>query len=113
MRVTADKKTFQTTIFIAGSHPHFEGHFPLAPVFPGVSQIDLVMDQARREWGEDLRCAGVKRAKYRSILKPDTKVQLALTLLNSCDLSWILSDETQIFSSGDVTVRPSSPSAQR
>lgn len=100
--MTAERKSLQTSIFIARTHPHFEGHFPLASVFPGVSQIDLVLGLAREHWGKDLRCAMVKRAKYRAIIKPDSRVELSITLTGAEELSWVLRDEVQIFSTGDL-----------
>jgi 3-hydroxymyristoyl/3-hydroxydecanoyl-(acyl carrier protein) dehydratase len=103
--VVTDKKVFETKIFISGAHPHFDGHFPITSVFPGVSQIDLVMNSARQQWDGDFRCAMVKRAKYRAILLPDSEVSLTITLQNDFDLSWILRDERQIFSTGDLRLK--------
>lgn len=87
---------------LRADHPDFAGHFPGHPVFPAVSQIDLVMGFLEESLGMRLRLRQVRRAKFRSLLLPESRVQLKVTLLSESEAEWLLRDETHIYSSGEV-----------
>ncbi|MCO7513251.1 AMP-binding protein [Pseudomonas guariconensis] len=56
----------------------FTGHFPQAPVLPGVVQIDWAIAQARELLGIDGRFVGMEVLKFQQLVRPGD--ELALTL---------------------------------
>jgi 3-hydroxymyristoyl/3-hydroxydecanoyl-(acyl carrier protein) dehydratase len=93
-------------IHIAKDHPHFEGHFPLSPVLPGVSQIDLVIHFLRSELAGPVRIARIRHAKFRAVLRPDTHVELHLETLAPWTYRWVLKDERSTYSMGEIELQP-------
>ena len=67
---------FQRDICVAADHPSLPGHFPAAPLVPGVMLLDHVA-QALREW-RDLRLTRVLEAKFMAPLLPDQHATLDL-----------------------------------
>jgi len=58
---------------------YLEGHFPGAPIVPGVAQIVAIAEsQARRAWPELGGSAGLRRVKFMAALKPGDTLELHL-----------------------------------
>lgn len=57
---------------------HFSGHFPAAPVVPGVAQIGWAMSLAQRDLHPELRFAGMEALKFQRLLRPGDVAALAL-----------------------------------
>ncbi|MBO1016968.1 acyl-CoA synthetase [Achromobacter sp. SD115] len=57
---------------------HFSGHFPTAPVVPGVVQIGWAMSLAQRDLHPELRFAGMEALKFQRLLRPGDVAVLAL-----------------------------------
>lgn len=57
---------------------YFAGHFPTAPVVPGVAQIGWVLALAQRDLLPDLRFAGMEALKFQRLLRPGDVAELAL-----------------------------------
>ncbi len=56
--------------------PWFSGHFPGEPILPGVAQLGMVFDAINRACGKNLKISGVKRVKFKQIIKPSNKIQI-------------------------------------
>ncbi len=97
-----DQPVFRSRIFIARDHPDFDGHFPGYPVFPAVSQIDLVVDLLAEELGSPVKSRVVRRAKFRAMLLPESMVDLELTLLAKDRVRWLLRSDSNIYSQGEL-----------
>lgn len=67
---------FHRDICVAADHPSLPGHFPGAPLVPGVVLLEQVA-QALREW-RDLRLTRVLEAKFVAPLLPDEHAALDL-----------------------------------
>ncbi len=68
---------------IKKNHPHFNGHFKHYPVFPGVSQINLIKKFLIFHLNyEKLKIKSIEKCKFTNIIKPNTKVILNLNLIN-------------------------------
>ncbi|WP_266180241.1 hydroxymyristoyl-ACP dehydratase [Dyella humicola] len=67
---------YQRDICVAADHPSLPGHFPGAPLVPGVVLLEQVA-QALREW-RDLRMARVLEVKFVAPLLPDERATLDL-----------------------------------
>jgi 3-hydroxymyristoyl/3-hydroxydecanoyl-(acyl carrier protein) dehydratase len=65
-------------VSIPDSHPAFAGHFPGAPVLPGVVQIGLVLD-ALREVGPPLVVVRIPFVRFRSAVGPGDVLDMRMT----------------------------------
>jgi len=71
----------QVVCTIAASHPAFPGHFPGAPLLPGVSLLAEVLEAARSHAEPARRLAAggtLAVAKFLAPVRPDTEIVLAL-----------------------------------
>jgi acyl-coenzyme A synthetase/AMP-(fatty) acid ligase/3-hydroxymyristoyl/3-hydroxydecanoyl-(acyl carrier protein) dehydratase len=57
---------------------YFSGHFPAAPVVPGVAQIGWALSLAQRDLCPELRFAGMEVLKFQRLLRPGDIASLAL-----------------------------------
>ena len=61
--------TFETSRRIPADHPSLAGHFPNAPIVPGVVVLDEVA-AALAEWREGSRLIGIPFVKFLAPIKP-------------------------------------------
>jgi acyl-coenzyme A synthetase/AMP-(fatty) acid ligase len=76
---------------------YFQGHFDIAPVLPGVVQIEWAMQYGRRYFALPARFRGINALKFQHVIRPDMPVQLELvhdTQKNSLNFRY-LSDAGQ------------------
>jgi 3-hydroxymyristoyl/3-hydroxydecanoyl-(acyl carrier protein) dehydratase len=57
---------------------YFDGHFPGAPVVPGVVQIKWALELARRYLDVGGGFAGLERLKFQQLMTPGTRATLTL-----------------------------------
>ena len=60
----------------SGKSPWFSGHFPGEPILPGVAQLGMVFDAIKQVRGKKLKISGVKRVKFKQIIKPGDNIQI-------------------------------------
>jgi len=56
--------------------PWFSGHFPGEPILPGVALLWMVFDAIKQACSKNLKISGVKRVKFKQIIKPSDKIQI-------------------------------------
>jgi len=56
--------------------PWFSGHFPGEPILPGVALLGMVFDAIKQACGKNIKISGVKRVKFKQIIKPGDKIQI-------------------------------------
>lgn len=57
----------------------FAGHFPGDPILPGIAQLGMVGEVARRAIGEQMRLSGFSRIKFKKIVRPGDELTVTLT----------------------------------
>jgi len=57
---------------------YFDGHFSVAPVLPGVVQVDWAFHYGRRWFGLDAGIAGMAALKFQQMIRPEQPVRLEL-----------------------------------
>ncbi len=77
-----DKNEIEAEIQVPPGSPWFSGHFPGDPILPGVAQIGMVKDVIRQARGQDLSVLGVRRVRFKQIIRPDDNLHLVAVPLN-------------------------------
>lgn len=57
----------------------FAGHFPGAPLLPGVAQLHLAIGYACEQWAIEERFSGLEMLKFQRPLQPGVEVTLQLS----------------------------------
>ena len=71
---------YASTLCVSAGHPSLPGHFPGAPVVPGVVVLDHVL-QAAQEWqARALSVSGLKQVKFHAPLLPDERADISLEM---------------------------------
>jgi 3-hydroxyacyl-[acyl-carrier-protein] dehydratase len=72
---------FEVRRVIAADHPSLPGHFPDAPLIPGVLILDEVL-AALRGWHKDCQLAAIRTVKFLQPLKPDQPFTICFSASN-------------------------------
>jgi 3-hydroxyacyl-[acyl-carrier-protein] dehydratase len=73
--------TFEMRRAISADHPSLPGHFPNAPVVPGV----LILDEVRAalgDWQKDYELTAIRAVKFLQPLKPEEQFTICLFASN-------------------------------
>src|SRR6266446_10571894 len=82
---SARQMTFEICRAIPADHPSLAGHFPGAPVVPGVVILDEIA-AALAEWRPGCQLTGVRAVKFLLPLKPAQWFTICLTWANSAGM---------------------------
>src|SRR5438034_1542350 len=75
------RMTFEVHRVIRADHPSLPGHFPGAPLVPGVVILDEVLE-ALIEWRENSQLSGVRTVKFLAPLQPEQPFTISLSATN-------------------------------
>jgi 3-hydroxymyristoyl/3-hydroxydecanoyl-(acyl carrier protein) dehydratase len=70
---------WQAAVRVPGESAWFAGHFPGDPILPGIAQLGMVGEVARRALGEPMRLSGFSRIKFKKIVRPGDALTVTLT----------------------------------
>ena len=56
----------------------FAGHFPIAPVVPGIAQLDWALRMCQKYVKPDLRAGAVENLKFQRLMRPGDPASLTL-----------------------------------
>jgi len=73
--------TFEAIRLIRANHPSLPGHFPDAPLVPGVVILDEVI-AALGEWHHNSQLSGIRMVKFLAPLQPEQAFTISLSLRN-------------------------------
>jgi 3-hydroxyacyl-[acyl-carrier-protein] dehydratase len=73
--------TFEVRSVIRADHPSLPGHFPAAPLVPGVVILDEVL-AALIEWRENSQLTGIRTVKFLAPLKAEQRFTISLSAKN-------------------------------
>ncbi len=101
LRCERQVHSVRLTLYLGPGSPYLEGHFPDAPVLPGVTQLLWAEHFARQQLGIKGEFRGMKAIKFQALCRPDCVLQLALDYdLDSGWLSFDFSSRTDQHSRG-------------
>ncbi len=72
---------FEVRRVVRADHPTLPGHFPDAPLVPGVVILDEVL-AALTEWRENSQLIGIRTVKFLAPLKPEQPFTIFLSVEN-------------------------------
>jgi 3-hydroxyacyl-[acyl-carrier-protein] dehydratase len=73
--------TFELRRSITADHPSLPGHFPDAPLVPGVLILDEVL-AALRDWQKHCQLTAIRTVKFLQPLKPQKPFTICLSTTN-------------------------------
>ena len=87
-------------------HPSLPGHFPGAPLVPGVIILDEVL-AALIEWREDSQLTGIRTVKFLAPLKPEQPFTICLSVDDQCsgEVNFCCRAEHRVIVEGRLEVR--------
>jgi len=96
---------YQTTFSIPANHPALPGHFPGAPVVPGVVLLDLVLQTSEASHGSPVKASGLRHVKFHLPLLPDQRAELMLEL-DTQQLAFRIAHGEQLIAQGAFDLEP-------
>ena len=69
--------TFEVRRTIPADHPSLPGHFPEAPIVPGVVILDEILS-ALTQWRKDSQLRAIRAVKFLAPLKPEQPFTICL-----------------------------------
>lgn len=72
--------TYESSLRITADHPSLPGHFPGAPLVPGVVLLDQVLLAAEKWLNQPLRVSVLTQTKFNSPLLPEQTAVVKLQL---------------------------------
>lgn len=88
---------------IAANHPSFAGHFPSAPVLPGVVLLDEAIRAIELGWGGEPRCWRVASVKFLRAVRPGEALVLEQDRLASGSIRFTILGAGQAVATGALS----------
>lgn len=77
---TADNITWNICLELNANHPIYKGHFPEAPVLPGVATLQIIKECAEEITQSTLQYTQIGSCKFLSAIDPTQNASLQITL---------------------------------
>ena len=97
--------TFEVRRAIAADHPSLPGHFPDAPLVPGVVILDEVR-AALHDWQNEYELTAIRTVKFLQPLKPEQQFTIGLSANNddSSEVNFCCRIEGRVAAEGQLEV---------
>lgn len=72
----------RATISLTGESPWFSGHFPGAPILPGIAMLSMVKETiiaGNRQGAGDVKISGIKRVRFRQPVYPADRISVLVS----------------------------------
>ncbi|MCW5752388.1 MAG: hypothetical protein KIT81_14710 [Alphaproteobacteria bacterium] len=66
------------SLFVPGRLLYFQGHFPEAPILPGIVQLHWAVELAREAFALGQSAPVAVQVKYRNVIRPEARLDLEL-----------------------------------
>jgi 3-hydroxyacyl-[acyl-carrier-protein] dehydratase len=83
-----DDGTITVCVAVPADSVWFDGHFPDAPLLPGVAQVAMVVEILCNAIGKPVRVADVSRVRFKLAIKPGDRVDVVVTPRENDTPSW-------------------------
>ncbi|WP_394173857.1 ApeI family dehydratase [Thalassotalea litorea] len=104
VRTENDKVTLE--LYVSEQLSYFSGHFPGAPILPGVVQLDWAVKYACEYLHMPTNVVHqVEVLKYQMVIKPDSKIELVLEQKSASKFTFALLSQSGTHASGRVIVK--------
>jgi 3-hydroxyacyl-[acyl-carrier-protein] dehydratase len=97
--------TFEVRCSITADHPSLPGHFPDAPLVPGVLLLDEVR-AALHDWQKDYELTAIRTVKFLQPLKPEQQLTICLSANNDdpSEVNFCCHVEGRVIAEGQLEV---------
>jgi 3-hydroxymyristoyl/3-hydroxydecanoyl-(acyl carrier protein) dehydratase len=97
--------TFEAIRLIRADHPSLPGHFPDAPLVPGVIILDEVI-AALAEWQQNSQLSGIRMVKFLAPLQPEQAFTISLSVRNehAAEVTFCCRAEDHVIVEGQLEV---------
>ncbi|MDQ6477981.1 3-hydroxyacyl-ACP dehydratase [Dyadobacter sp. LHD-138] len=92
--INSGPETIAATIAIDPAHVIFSGHFPGAPVMPGVVQLQIVKELLEQHLKRQLRMKTMRTCKFLQIINPQETPEIKI------DLKFTTGEMVEVIASG-------------
>jgi 3-hydroxyacyl-[acyl-carrier-protein] dehydratase len=89
-------------VIIPADHPAIAGHFPGAPVVPGVMLLDEIVHSARHALGAPTGCLTLPRVKFHAPLRPGEEFVARLEPLGAASFKFTVRSGETLIASGNL-----------
>lgn len=86
--------------------PWFSGHFPGDPILPGIAQLAMVFEAIEQGCDRKFTVSGVRRVKFRQIVRPDVHMRVVVAPLGNYSYSFRLMAAGEPACKGIIEVSP-------
>ena len=83
-----DDGTITACVAVPADSAWFDGHFPAAPLLPGVAQVAMVVEILGEVLGKPLNVADVSRVRFKMAIEPGDRVEVVVTPREKDASSW-------------------------
>lgn len=95
-----EKPTLCGQFKLAPDCVYLQGHFPSAPILPGVAQLEWVIQLAAEYWSTPTSIQRVEVLKFNDMILPDATVELLIERKREDCITFKYSDGDKALSSG-------------
>lgn len=71
-----DSKEISADIQVPRNSTWFSGHFPGAPILPGIAQLGMVFDAIHQLGNPNMKISGIERVRFKQIIRPDDHLKI-------------------------------------
>lgn len=101
--MSVESATHQSRFRVAATHPALPGHFPGAPVVPGVLVLEHVLEAAEAWLARPVHARGLAQCKFLAPLLPGDEARVQLDLAGT-SLRFVVTRAAETIAQGAFTL---------